>query len=276
MRGRLRLRQEDFDTMLVEKRDDGVALITLNRPERHNAVTGLMHRELMELPTTLLEDDEVRAAVITGAGRSFCSGADVGNVVEPIDNPGNWEFNIDPQRIVEDFLRLDKPVVTAVKGYALGLGCTIALLGDVIIAGQSARFGDTHVRIGFTAGDGGALVWPALIGPQRAKYYLMTGEHVPADEADRLGMVHKVLEDDAVLDEALRIASQLAAGPQYAIRSTKQSVNRWMRLMAHEVVPYSLAVEALSGLHSDFKEATSAFIEKRQPTFSKTLNPTDE
>jgi enoyl-CoA hydratase len=254
--------------MLIEKRDDGVAVITFNRPDRHNAVNRVMTREIGELPAALLEDDGVRAAVITGTGPSFCSGADVGDAVRPDQDIGVWGMNNEPQRLVEDFLRLDKPVITAVKGYALGLGCTVALLGDVIIAGQSARFGDTHVRIGMTAGDGGALVWPALIGPQRAKYYLMTGQHVPADKAEQLGMVHMVVEDDKVLDEALAIASQLAAGPQYAIRSTKASINRWMRLIAHETIPYSLAVEALSMLHPDHKEAVTSFMEKRPPSFS--------
>ncbi len=267
MRGPVRLRQEDFETMLVEARDDGVAVITLNRPERHNAVTTVMHRELMELPTALAEDERVRAVVITGAGRSFCSGADVGEV-DPQHDPTLFTVTMyEARRLVMDFLSLDKPVITAVKGYALGLGCTVALLGDVVMAGRSARFGDTHVNIGATAGDGGAVVWPLLMG-MRAKYYLLTGEHVPADEAYRLGLVHRVVEDDELLAESLAIAARLAAGPPLAVRSTKASINRFMIQVANEVLPFSLAVETVTLQSEDAAEAQRAFLEKRPAQFT--------
>jgi len=158
-------------------------------------------------------------------------------------------------------------VITAVKGYALGLGCTVALLGDAIMAGRSARFGDTHVNIGYTAGDGGAVVWPLLMG-MRAKYYLLTGEHVPADEAYRLGLVHRVVEDNELLAESLAIASRLAAGPPVAVRSTKASINRSMLQVAHEVLPYSLAAETVSMGTEDAAEAQRAFLEKRPLYFA--------
>jgi enoyl-CoA hydratase len=267
MRGPAQLRQEDFETMLVEVRDDGVAVVTLNRPERHNAVTNIMHRELTELPTTLHEDGRVRAVVITGAGRSFCSGADVA-ALDPRHQPSQYDLMMfEARKIVMDFLALDKPVITAVKGYALGLGCTVALLGDVIMAGESARFGDTHVNIGYTAGDGGAVVWPLLMG-MRAKYYLLTGDHVPAAEAYRLGLVHRVVPDEQLLEESLAIATRLAAGPPVAIRTTKASINRFMAQVANEVLPFSLAVETIAMNTEDAAEAQRAFMEKRPASFT--------
>ena len=183
------LDQANYAEMLVEKRDDGVALITLNRPERHNASTAVMHAEFAQLPGDIQADADVKAAVITGAGRSFCSGADVqqrlgggGEGMSALDVLG------EPREIVEGFLNNDKPVITAVKGYALGFGCTTALLGDIVIAGRSAVFADPHVTVGLTAGDGGALLWPLLAGPQQAKYYLMTGERLDAETAERIGL----------------------------------------------------------------------------------------
>ena len=147
------LDQANYAEMLIEKRDDGVALITLNRPERHNASTAVMHAEFAQLPGDIQEDPDVLAAVITGAGRSFCSGADVqqrlgggGKGMSPFDVLG------EPREIVEGFLNNDKPVITAVKGYALGFGCTTALLGDIVIAGAQrdlrgpARLGRPHRR----------------------------------------------------------------------------------------------------------------------------------
>lgn len=262
------LDQKNYQEMLIEKREDGVALITLNRPERHNASTAIMHSEFTQLPGDIQADPDVYAAIITGAGHSFCSGADVQQRLSAGGNMSPLDVFVEPREIVEGFLNNDKPVITAVKGYALGFGCTTALLGDIVIAGRSAVFGDPHVNVGLTAGDGGALLWPLLVGPQQAKYYLMTGERVDAETAERIGLVFKVVEDEDLLDEAFSIATKLAAGAPYAVRSTKRSINRVLSAMANDVLPYSLAAEGMSMMTNDHKEAVSAFIEKRQPRFS--------
>jgi enoyl-CoA hydratase len=206
-------------------------------------------------------------AVITGAGRSFCSGADVAST-----SGGALTYATmltEARDLVMDFIALDKPVITAVKGYALGMGCTLALLGDVVIAGRSARFGDTHVpNQGVTAGDGGAALWPMLMGPQASKYYLLTGEHIPAEEAYRLGLVFKLVEDDELMDEAIGLASRIAAGPPVAVRSTKASINRYMSLIVNEVLPFSLAAELFCYKSEDHKESVAAFMEKRPAKFT--------
>ena len=263
------LDQKQYETMLIEKRDDGVALVTLNRPERHNAVTGVMHTELAQLPADIQDDPAVQAVVITGAGRSFCSGADV---QDGMGGGGGARTDLglegEARDIVDGFLSLDKPVITAVKGYALGLGATVALLGDIVIAGRSIRIGDTHVVVGITAGDGGAVLWPLLVGPQLAKYYLMTGEHVDAETAERIGLVLKVVDDDDLVDEALALATRLASGPPYAVRTTKRAINRIMQRVSQDVMPFSLAIEGLSMATDDHREAVAAFTEKRQPQYT--------
>ena len=263
------LDQDNYEAMLIEKRDDGVAVITFNRPERHNAVSGPMHSELAQLPGDLQADGDVRAAVIAGAGRSFCSGADVqASFADPASDPAlPLGLEGEPRDIVDGFLRLDKPVVTAVKGYALGLGATLALLGDIVLAGRSLRLGDTHVAVGITAGDGGAVLWPQLAGPQAAKYYLFTGEHADADAALSLGLVFRVHEDDELLGEAIALASRIAAGAPYAIRTTKRAVNRALERVSQDVMPYSLAAEGLAMKTEDQTEAVAAFSERRQPRF---------
>jgi enoyl-CoA hydratase len=263
------LDQSNYEVILIEKRDDGVALITLNRPERHNAVGGPMHTELWQLPGDIQDDPDVRVAVITGAGRSFCSGADIqasfGDASRDPALPLGLEG--EARNIVDGFLRLDKPVITAVKGYALGLGATVALLGDIVLAGKSIRIGDTHVVVGITAGDGGAVLWPSLVGPQAAKYYLFTGEHVDAETAERLGLVFRVYEDDDLVDEALAMAARIASGAPYAIRTTKRAINRNLERISQDVMPFSLAVEGLAMKTEDQTEAVTAFAEKRQAQF---------
>lgn len=263
------LDQSNYEVILIDKRDDGVAVVTLNRPERHNAVGGPMHSELAQLPGDIQDDEDVRAVVLTGAGRSFCSGADVeASFGDPTLDPAlPLGLEGEARNIVDGFLRLDKPVITAVKGYALGLGATVALLGDIVLAGRSIRIGDTHVVVGITAGDGGAVLWPQLIGPQAAKYYLFTGEHVDADTAERLGLVFRVYDDEDLLDEAIAMASRIAAGAPYAIRTTKRAINRSLERISQDVIPFSLAAEGLAMKTEDMGEAVAAFSERRAPQF---------
>ncbi|MGE3413695.1 MAG: enoyl-CoA hydratase/isomerase family protein [Dehalococcoidia bacterium] len=255
------LRQQDFEHLLIERRDDGVVVLTLNRPQRLNAVTSRMHTEIARLPRALQADEEVRAAVIVGAGTSFCSGADMGELEA---DAMFGEMLVEARNLLLDWVGLDKPVVTAVRGYALGIGCTIALLGDVVLASPTARFGDTHVsNQGVTAGDGGALLWPLLAGLQQARYYLLTGELVPAEEAYRLGLVFRVVDDEALLDEAVAMARRLSAGAPMAVRSTKTAINRYVSLIANEILPYSIAAEVACFKSEDHLEAMAAFSERR-------------
>ena len=258
------LRQEDYETIQIERRG-AVVIATLNRPEKLNAVNGRMHSELESLPGDLDRDPDARVLLITGAGRAFCSGGDFSPERErggerPSPYRGRW--------LVDNILDCQKPIVSAVNGYALGLGSTIALLADVVIAGRSAVFGDTHVSMGIGAGDGGQVIWPLLVGVNRAKYYLMTGEHIPAEEAERIGLVNFVVEDDQLMDKAMEIATRLANGPTQAIVASKVPTNKFIKMVSNAVLPLSLALETANFNTKDHREAVSAFQERRDPKFT--------
>ncbi len=262
------LTQDNYESILIDKRDNGVAIATLNRPDRLNAVGGSMSYELTTLPRDVDGDPDVKVLVITGAGRAFSSGGDFGPSSGERTGPAYGNRMHEPRLIVDNMLDCEKPVISAVNGYALGLGATVALLADIVIAARSATFGDTHVRMGISAGDGGQVIWPLLMGPARAKYYLMTGEHIPAEEAERLGLVQFVVDDDQLMPKALEIADRLAAGPSYAISASKVPINRYIKFVSNMILPLSLAMEEVSMTKDDFREAVSAFQEKREPKFS--------
>ncbi len=260
------LNQDNYETILIEKQD-GIAILTLNRPERLNAVNGVMHSELMQISLDVQADPEVRAAVITGAGRAFCAGGDFGPGSRMVPKSG-MPMMQEARRIVDNLLDLEKPIVSAVNGPAAGLGATIALFCDVVVAARNARIGDPHVKMGITAGDGGAVIWPLLIGVNRAKQFLMTGDLLTADEAMALGLVNKVVDEGQALPEALAIARRLANGAPYAVQSTKVSVNKFIKAVSNLVLPVSLALEEVSMTKDDHREAVKAFQEKREPKFS--------
>ena len=177
------LDQADYETIQISK-DNGIAVLTLNRPERLNAVNPVMHSELATIFGAVESDPDVNVAVLTGAGRGFCSGGDFGPGRDA-QAPRKTGLTMmqEARRIVDGILDLEKPIIAAVNGAAVGLGATIALFCDVVIAARNARFGDTHVNMGITAGDGGAVIWPLLIGINRAKQLFMTGDLSNADAA---------------------------------------------------------------------------------------------
>lgn len=255
---------ERYEAIAIDKRADGVALATLNRPDRLNAVNGRMHTELARLTRDADADADVRVLVITGAGRAFCAGGDFGSP-DPNDPPITLE---EGRQIVDHMLECSKPVISAVNGYAMGLGATVALLADVVYAARSATFADTHVKMGIGAGDGGQVIWPLLMGVNRAKYFLMTGDRLTAEDAERMGLVNFVVDDGTVVDEALTLASRLAAGPGMAISASKVAINSYMRMISNLVLPLSLSVEGATMRSADHREAVRAFQEKRVANFA--------
>jgi enoyl-CoA hydratase len=257
------LNPDAYKTILIEKRENGVAIATLNRPDKRNAVDDTMHHELGQLPSDADADEDVKVLVITGAGRAFCAGGDFSGGLRP-----SGKMWLEAARVVNNLLDCRKPVLTAVNGYAMGLGSTVALLGDVVFAGRSAVFADTHVRMGIAAGDGGQLIWPLLMGVNRAKYYLMTGDRIPAEEAERLGLVNFVVDDDALMEQTLELAARLAAGPALAISASKVAVNQYMKMVSNVVLPLSLKLEEWTMTTEDFREAVAAFAQKRKAKFS--------
>ncbi len=263
------LKQENYETMLIERRDNGVAVVSLNRPERLNAVNGRMHAELATFSRDFANDRELRVLVLTGTGRAFCAGGDF-SPDNPIgSNPEGPTMMVEARQIVDHLLECEKPIVSAVNGYAMGLGANVALLCDIVVAGPNAVFADTHVNMGIGAGDGGQLIWPFLIGVNKAKYYLMTGDRLNGKEAEEIGLVSFYVEDDAdLMPRALAVADKLAAGAPQAIAASKAAVNAYLRSVSSMVMPICLKAEELTFHTADHREAVLAFQEKRAPVFT--------
>lgn len=252
----------------VEK---GIATITLNRPDKLNAFTTEMLRDWADALLASQSNNDVKVIVLTGTGRAFCSGGDVGGMNErkqaetPIMRKHSLADRVHQIPLIMS--RLDKPVLVAVNGVATGAGMDMALMGDIRIAAQSARFAETYVRIGILAGDGGAWYLPRLIGLSRALELLWTGRFVDAAEAERIGLVNKVVPDDKLMEETYQMARQIADGPPLAIRMMKKAVQQGltMDIATHlEQVSSHMAVLFAT---EDHQEALNAFKEKRPPVF---------
>ena len=251
---------------LVVSIEDRVATVTLDRPEVHNAVNHAVHVGLETVFRELSVDPDVGAIVLTGNGKSFCAGGDVKGYGNPDDRP------IDQLRgtryLVQEMIACEAPIVSAVNGTAAGLGATIALLSDVIYMADSARIGDTHVKMGLVAGDGGTVIWPLLIGPHRAKELLMAGKLVSGEEAAAMGLVNHCVPREQLLAAATAFARELAHGPIAAIRWTKMAINQQIQHSINMTLNFSVAAEHLTAHTEDMQEAVTAFAEKREPKFS--------
>ncbi|RAV15757.1 enoyl-CoA hydratase [Mycolicibacterium sp. GF69] len=258
---------DDYNQLTLSRRDNGVLLITIDRPDKYNAADEEMHRELATIWKDVAADPDTRVAVITGAGKAFSAGGDLA-MVERI--AGDYDrvshMLTEMSEMVYNIISCDKPIVSAINGVAVGAGTVAALLADVAIAAEDAKIGDGHVKLGVAAGDHAAIIWPLLAGMAKARYYLLTGEMVSGIEAERIGMVAKALPREQVLDEALRIADALAIGAQPAIRLTKRALNNWLRA-AGPTFDQSAAYEMLTFLGPDVVEGYTALREKRAPRF---------
>lgn len=256
-----------YSQLLFERRDDGVLLITINNPDKYNATDEQLHGELARVWNDVARDPEVRVAVITGAGKAFSAGGDL-EMVERLagDHERVSHMLTEMSDLVYNIINCEKPVVSAINGVAVGAGVVVALLADIAICAEDAKLGDGHVKLGVSAGDHAAIIWPLLAGMAKARYYLLTGEMVTGAEAERLGMVAKALPRDQVLDESLRVAHALATGSQQAIRLTKRSLNSWLR-SAGPTFDQSAAYEMLCFMGPDVVEGAAALREKREPRF---------
>jgi enoyl-CoA hydratase len=265
---------DDFQFIRFDPQPDGVLLATLNRPEVMNATNARMHWELTQLWQVIDADPAVKVVVVTGAGdRAFSAGGDLDLVEELIGNPDAVErMRKEASDIVYNMIGCEKPIISAINGTAVGAGLAVALLADISIISEKARFTDGHTRLGVAAGDHAAIVWPLLCGPAKAKYYLMTAEFIDGKEAERIGLVTFCLPPDQVLARALAIAATLARGSQTAIRATKKSINNWLR-MAGPIFDDSLTREMLGFLGTDVREGLAALREKRQPDFPSARLP---
>ena len=249
---------------------DGIATVTMNRPDVLNGLHKASHAEMERVWGELGEDDDVRVAILTGAGRAFSAGGDLKDMREQhAEDPtgGSGISAAAGRRAIYGILDFEKPLIAAVNGHAVGLGATLGLLCDIVVVNEKARIGDPHISIGLVPGDGGLAIWAVLAGPNRAKEYMMLGTLATAQEAYDLGLVNHVVEPDEVMPVARGIAERLAAGPQLALRGTKVSINNWIKAQFSTLFEVSLAAEIHSMAHPDFAEGVAAALEKRPPNF---------
>jgi enoyl-CoA hydratase len=246
----------------------------MNRPDARDAINQKLIRELRTVWDDLADDHSVNVVILTGAGQYFSVGGDVkamserpgGDVLED----GEVHDPMISRRIVNRQLDLDKPIIAAVNGDAIGLAATHALLCDITVMAEDARIGDTHVsRVGLVAGDGGTVIWPLLVGVNKAKEFLIRGTLLNGKEAERIGLVNHVAPRSEVLARARAIALELATGPTWAIRWTKLSINQVVKERVNLLLEASMALEQVTFETADHKEATTSFKEKRKPKFGQ-------
>ena len=251
------------------RRDGKVLHATFNKPDTLNAFDAVLDYEVGRLFVEVAGDEASNVLVLTGAGRAFSAGGDIEQMQRVIDQPDLFLNGIGHARhIITSLLDCPKPIIAKVNGPAMGLGASIALFCDIIFAADHAKIADPHVKVGFVAGDGGAVIWPQLIGFARAKHYLFTGDAITGAEAARIGLINfsfPAAELDQAVDE---YAQRLAKGASKAIAWTKLAVNAAIKQVVLQVMDTSLAYEALSNLTKDHQEAVNAFREKRPPQFT--------
>jgi enoyl-CoA hydratase/carnithine racemase len=250
---------------------DGVATITLNRPERLNALTFEVYRELTDTFDALRNEDDVRAVVITGAGRAFCSGGDVHDIIGELfskDMEGLLEFTRMTCELIRNIRALPKPVIASLNGTTAGAGACIALASDIRIANPTAKIAFLFVRVGLSGADmGAAHLLPRLVGLAKATEMLFTGDFVSAEEAERIGLYNRVVAAEELKTETRALAERLARGPSFSIGITKEMLNREMNVSLDTALEWEAQAQAICMQHPDYREAYEAFVAKREPVF---------
>jgi enoyl-CoA hydratase len=241
----------------------GILEVIIANEARLNAAGAALHRDLAQVWRTIDSDAAVRAVLVRGAGANFCAGGDFALIEEMIaDDAALVRVWKEASDLVYNLVNCSKPVVSAIRGSAVGAGLAVALLADIAIAGRSARLMDGHTRLGVAAGDHAVLIWPLLCGLARARYYLLLNEPVTGDVAERIGLVARCVDDDAVYAEALETARKLAAGSATAMQWTKHTLNNWLRL-AGPSFDASLALEFLGFRLPDIRAGLEAVKNRR-------------
>jgi len=255
---------DDLAPELVVTAHGPVRLVELNRPGQRNAASAELHAALAGVWDRLAADDRVRAVVLTGRGRAFSAGGDF-NVMTRVQRDAAFrEQNVaEARRIITGMVRCPVPVVAAVNGPAVGLGCSLALLSDLVLMAERAYLADPHVQVGLAAGDGGALLLPLIVGLARARELLFLGERVSSAEAVRLGLANRVVPDGQLLDEAMDLARRLAALPVTALRGTKRAVNAHLEQAIGTVMETGLDAERRSMCSAEHAEIVAGLLAKR-------------
>ncbi len=256
-----------YQHLLFERHEPGILCLTINRPEVYNATNARLHWELSRVWLDIGDDPATRVVVVTGAGQAFSAGGDL-EMIESFQGDIKVISGVMKEAgdIVYNIANLDKPVISAINGVAVGAGLAVALMADISIMSETARITDGHVRLGVGAGDHAAIIWPLLCGMAKAKYYLLTADFLDGKEAERIGLVSLCVPPEQVLPKAMEVAQKLATGSQLAIRWTKKALNNWLR-QAGPIFDTSLALEMLGFFTDDVRAGLQALKDKRPPVF---------
>jgi enoyl-CoA hydratase len=251
----------------VEIDGEGVAHVVFQADNGMPVTDAVGHAELASLWPRLDADDRVRAILVRSDGKAFCAGGALDMVEDMLSSEqARQRVMREARELVRGMLDCGKPIVSAINGAAVGAGLAVALLADISIAARTARLIDGHTKLGVAAGDHAVVIWPLLCGMAKAKYYLLLCETVSGEEAERIGLVSRVVEPEQLQDEALQIACRLARGSRSALAGTKRSLNHWLQA-AWPAFEASLTAEMMDFGHADAREGLAAITEKRAPRF---------
>src|SRR4029453_16982926 len=258
-------------TFLYQLDQHGIATITLNRPERLNALTFEVYRELTDTFAALREERDVRVVVITGAGRGFCSGGDVKGIIGELfnrDMEGLLEFTRMTCELVHNIRAAPQPIIASLNGTTAGAGACIALASDIRIASEAAKIAFLFVKVGLSGADmGAAYLLPRVVGLAKATELLYTGDFITAAEAERVGLYNKVVPNDQLSQTTREFAERLARGPAFALGKTKEMLNREFDMTLDIALEAEAQAQAICMQHPDYREAYEAFVAKREAKF---------
>jgi enoyl-CoA hydratase/carnithine racemase len=253
----------DLPPVIEVEADGAVRIVRLNRPEQLNATNHELHHGLARLFPQLDADDDVRAVVITGNGRAFSAGGDFSYIDELANDPAlRKESLTHGKQIVTGMVACRVPIVAAVNGPAVGLGCSIVALSDIVFMAESAHLADPHVAVGLVAADGGPVTWPLLTSLQLAKEYALTGDRIPAERAAQIGLVNHVCPDDEVVDQALACAQRIAKLPRRAVEDTKRILNTHLERAVLATLDFALTAEDRSFTSTELRQNLDRFLSK--------------
>jgi enoyl-CoA hydratase/carnithine racemase len=258
-------------TNFLYQQRDGIGTITLNRPDRLNALTFEIYRELIDTFQALRDEKDVRVVVITGAGRAFCSGGDVHDIIAQLfkrDMEGLLEFTRMTCDLIRVMRALPQPIIASLNGTTAGAGACIALASDIRIASETARIAFLFVKVGLAGTDMGAsYLLPRVVGLAKATEMLYTGDFVSAQEAKTIGLYNQVVVAEELAAATLEFAERLVGGPSFALAKTKEMLNRELDMDLETALECEAQAQAICSQHPDFREAYTAFVEKRKPKF---------
>lgn len=257
-----------YKTLVFERKENGVLYVKFNRPEKLNALNGECQEELSRVFADIALDEETKIVVITGEGKAFSAGGDISGMAEGRE-ARRTPYNTlkEGVNLIRSLIELPQPLIARVNGHAIGLGATIALYSDIILVAKNAKIADTHIKVGLVAGDGGTGVWSMALGPTKAKRYLLTGDPISPEEAERFGLITEAVAAEELDDRVNYYIDKLSSLSPLAVQLTKRGLNLPVKKVVDAIVEPSFAFEMMSIVSDEHKEAVSAFKEKRKPNF---------